>query len=149
MRLLWLFCSLTPLLWERKTCYFTLKSGLPASIPTVFTLSCLLFSALWPAGPMGRESCCGIQSEAGYFLGHPIRSGRGRGLFCSDQSVTADVSLPLKTLHGALTVQIIDCIEEDLLLMLPPYLTIINIFFHLTNSRAFSPKVNKSILLHD
>lgn len=37
---------------------------LPASIPTVFTLTCLLFSAVEFVGPMGRESCSGIWKEA-------------------------------------------------------------------------------------
>lgn len=40
--------------------------SLPASIPTGFTLTCLLFSAVELVGPMGRESCCGIWKEAGH-----------------------------------------------------------------------------------
>lgn len=84
--------------------YFTIKFRLPASIPTVFTLSCLLFSALSSHGPMGWEFCWGIRKEAGHLFRHPIVSMVQWRL---GQSATADVSDPLKTgwkqFYGAFT----------------------------------------------
>lgn len=50
------------------------KSRLPASIPTVFTLTCLLFSGLRPGGPMGIAVEFG---EAGHFSQPPMRGGGG------------------------------------------------------------------------